>query len=57
MSTGLLQVATNFGNNFTFELPNGSGDPSSTTTGALAVVSGKLKIYNGSAWVVVGTQT
>lgn len=48
---------TNVGNNFTFRLPNGSGDPSSTSTGALAVVNGKLKIYDGAAWVVVGTQT
>jgi len=45
------------GDNFYLRLPNGSGDPAATVTGALAVVGGKLKIYNGSAWVVVGTQS
>lgn len=28
-----------------------------STTGELVVVSGKLYIFNGSSWVVVGTQT
>lgn len=35
-----------------------NADPSTPDTGALYVTSaGVLKIYNGSAWVVVGTQT
>lgn len=38
-------------------MPNLSADPATATTGELAVVSGVLKIYNGSAWTVVGTQT
>lgn len=49
---------------YTFEINDGyvnlenqGGDPSSGVTGNLAVVGGKLKIYNGSAWVVVGTQS
>lgn len=54
---GRAGIFTDKGNDFTFRLPNGSGDPSGSTTGMMAVVSGKLKIYNGSAWVVVGDQT
>ena len=35
-----------------------NADPSTPDTGAMYVTSaGVLKIYNGSAWVVVGTQT
>ncbi len=39
-------------------LPEVSAVPSGvTSTGALCVVGGKLKIYNGSNWVSVGAQT
>lgn len=45
-------------NDFFFQLPSGTADPSpSVLAGALAVVSGDLKIYNGSAWEKVGLQT
>ena len=46
------------GSEFFFQMPNVSATPSqSVQTGALTVVGGKLYIYNGSSWVVVGTQT
>ena len=54
---GSVKFETNKGNDFFVKFPNGGGDPSSTSTGALAVVSGVLKIYDGAAWTVVGTQT
>jgi hypothetical protein len=38
-------------------LPNLSADPATATAGELAVVGGKLKIYDGAAWTTVGTQT
>lgn len=53
---GRVGIFTNKGNDFFFRLPNGSADPSVTHTGAMAVVNGVLKIYNGSAWVNVGSQ-
>jgi hypothetical protein len=42
-----------------FRFYNRSADPAggSYQTGDLAVVSGKLKIYTGGSWVVVGTQS
>jgi hypothetical protein len=36
---------------------NNTADPAFTVEGAVAVVGGKLKIYTGGAWVVVGTQS
>ena len=46
------------GNEFFFQLPDATYLPTvSVQTGALAVVFGKLKIYTGSSWVSVGTQT
>lgn len=41
----------------TFLIQNGTADPLSKIKGTLAVIDGKLKIYDGSAWTVVGTQT
>lgn len=38
-------------------LQNQTSDPEIKVTGALAVVNGELKIWDGSAWTVVGTQT
>jgi len=38
-------------------LQNLTADPTVKITGALAVVGGKLKIWDGSAWTIVGTQT
>ena len=43
--------------NFQLRLPNLAANPAVSYDGALAVVGGKLKVYTGGAWVVVGTQT
>ena len=40
----------------TIPLQNRDTDPEQTKTGVIAVVSGKLKIYDGASWVVVGAQ-
>lgn len=46
------------GNEFFFQLPNSTADPTVTVqAGAINVVNGDLKIYNGSAWELVGVQT
>lgn len=34
-----------------------NADPDNKTTGALAVVGGKLKVFDGTNWTIVGTQT
>jgi hypothetical protein len=39
-----------------FKLPNSPTVPTQAITGAISVVGGILYIYNGTAWVKVGTQ-
>ena len=51
-----IQVRSN-NPNFQLRLPNLAANPGVSYDGALAVVGGKLKVYTGGAWVVVGTQT
>lgn len=38
-------------------LQNRTADPDIKVTGALAVVNGDLKVFDGTNWTVVGTQT
>lgn len=38
-------------------LPNLSADPIDKIAGSVAYVSGKLKVCDGTNWIIVGTQT
>jgi hypothetical protein len=38
-------------------LPNLSTDPVDKIAGSICVVSGKLKVCDGTNWIIVGTQT
>ncbi len=38
-------------------IPNLSADPVDKPNGAIAIVSGKLKICDGTNWIIVGTQS
>lgn len=44
--------------NFSMRLPNLASDPAGPNIGsALTVSGGKLKVWSGGAWVIVGTQS
>ncbi len=50
-----LSEKDSIGNAF-FKLESSTSDPNYSDY-ALALIGGKLKVYNGTNWVVVGTQT